>query len=170
MPWKPLTQPDAVALLAASTDRPMDKPAGRPGRWWPWGGSALREPSTAEVYEGRLPKAQTEPVGSKPAGVNFLDIRESGSRWRSTSPGTARLVATTAPSSTAGEASTPLFLPWCKECQQPPICPAVPLGGAEYLARHHDAIVHNGRWTCEATPAAEVARLVAALPDGGGVR
>jgi hypothetical protein len=133
-------------------------------------GSALREPSPVEVYEGRLPEqARREPVRRKPVGVNFLDGRECVSRWRPMSSGTARLVVPASPSSPSGSPSAAPagWVPWCGECQQPPVGGPWTLQGAEYLARQHDIVWHGGAWTAQAMPAGEVTALVAALPNGG---
>jgi hypothetical protein len=137
-------------------------------------GSALREPSSGEVYEGRLPgHVRPEAVRREPAGVNFLDSAETVKRWRSTSPGTARLVVPTPPSSpsdppSGSTAGSPVagWAPWCPECQVPPLH-QWSLGNTEYLARQHDIVWHGGAWTCQALPAGEVAELVSALPGGG---
>jgi hypothetical protein len=106
------------------------------------GGSALAEPLSQEVYEGRL----TRPAA---AGVNFLDVREAAP---------ARVYEA------ADEAPVQAWVPWCDDCRLEPMA-AYTQGGAEYLARQHDAVHHGGAWTANAVPAAEVARLAA-----GGAR
>jgi hypothetical protein len=116
----------------------------------PFGGSALREPSASEVYEGRLPLARPEPV----VGADLL----SGG-------GASPQAWLVRPSSVVHATSVVReWAPWCQQCQLPPMG-AFTQGGAEYLANKHDAIFHGGAWTAEALPAAEVARLAA-----GGAR
>ena len=135
-------------------------------RRWPWGGSALPEPSAAQVYEDRLP-APVEPIRREPvrrepvAGANLLKGKGAApTSWLARS--SSALHAT--PS--AGSAAVREWAPWCKECQAPPI-DVFTQGNAEYLANKHDALFHGGSWTCEALPATQVAALVAALPNGG---
>lgn len=107
------------------------------------GGSALAEPTSSEVYEGRL----TRPAAT---GVNFLDAAEAAP---------ARVYEPVA------EAPVQAWVPWCDECRLEPVSGPWTLGGAEYLANKHDAVHHGGAWTADAVPAAEVARLAA-----GGAR
>jgi hypothetical protein len=110
-------------------------------------GSALPEPTADEVYEGRL-------VPSPRDEENFL-ARRLG-----------------APVRVLHSSDAPLpqqeWAPWCKECQEThPSGATTDLETAAQLARSHDIDRHDGWWTAEALPAAEVAALVAALPNGG---
>jgi hypothetical protein len=121
----------------------------------PFGGSALREPSTAEVYEGRLPQPRVEPVRREP--VVGADLLSGG--------GASPQAWLARPSSVVHATSAVReWAPWCQRCRLEPLG-SFTQGGAEYLANKHDAIFHGGAWTAEALPAAEVARLAA-----GGAR
>jgi hypothetical protein len=114
------------------------------------GGSALREPSASEVYEGRLPVVQGGSLLDRPLGV-------AKGRWL---PAGLRDDLRAGPAgSVAGS-----WVPWCGECRLPAVA-AYTLGGAEYLARQHDIVHHHGAWTAQARPAAEVGPLAA-----GGAR
>jgi hypothetical protein len=77
--------------------------------------------------------------------VNFLDVTEAAP---------ARVYEP------ADEAPVQAWVPWCGECRLEPMV-ACTQGGAEYLARQHDAVHHGGAWTAEALPAAEVGPLAA---------
>jgi len=128
-----------------------------------WGGSALPEPSQIEVYEGRLPEqGRWEPARREPVvGANLLDGRGAEPRaWLARSSSAVHATTSTRASAVRE------WAPWCQECQAPPI-DVFTQGNAEYLARQHDIVFHGGSWTCEALPAAEVARRAAAL---GGAR
>ena len=110
-------------------------------------GSALPEPTADEVYEGRL-------VPSPRAGEDLL-ARHLG-----------------APVRILHLSDDPLpqeeWAPWCKECQEThPSGVTTDLETAAQLARSHDIDRHDGWWTADALPAAEVAALVASLPNGG---
>lgn len=125
-----------------------------------WGGSALREPSQGEVYEGRLPVlGRPEPVRREPVvGANLLDGRGAEPRAWLARP--SNVVHATRASGSRE------WAPWCGECQVPPVG-VFTQGNAEYLARQHDVVFHDGSWTCKALPAADVARRAAAV---GGAR
>jgi hypothetical protein len=121
----------------------------------PFGGSALREPSSGEVYEGRLPQARVEPARREPVvGANLLDGRGAAPQaWLARSSSVAHVTTWAAGSSAMRE-----WAPWCEQCQLPPMG-SFSQGNAECLANKHDAVFHGGAWTAEALPAAEVARL-----------
>ena len=106
-------------------------------------GSALREPSQIEVYEGRLPSQV--PAQAPVSGANLLD-RGLGQ--------------------VKGRPAPVKYAPWCVECRLEPVGGPWTLQGAEYLARQHDALWHGAAWTAQALPADEVVRLAA----GGGSR
>lgn len=111
-------------------------------------GSALREPTAGDVYEGRLPEPKA-PVRREPVvGADLLGGKGAAPQ------------AWLARSSSALHATAREWAPWCEQCQAPPI-DVFTQGNAEYLARQHDIVFHHGSWTCEALPAAEVAQLVA---------
>ena len=53
------------------------------------------------------------------------------------------------------------WAPWCEQCRLEPVDGPWTQGGAEQLARIHDAVHHGGAWTAQARPVVEVARLAA---------
>src|SRR5262245_23876958 len=89
------------------------------GRRWPWGSSALREPSASEVYEGRLPeRARVEPVRREPVvGANLLDGRGAAPQAWLARPSSV----VNATRSSTWSSTTRKYAPWCKECQLPPV-------------------------------------------------
>jgi hypothetical protein len=109
------------------------------------GGSVLPEPSSQEVYEGRLRAAPAV------VGVNFLDVP---------------LAAPVRAYEPVAAAPVQAWAPWCEQCRLEPVA-AYTLGGAEYLARIHDALEHGGGSTARAVPAGAA---LAAGPVAGGAR
>jgi hypothetical protein len=132
---------------------------------WPWRGSALREPSAAEVYEGQLQQpVSTDRTGA--VGVNFLDAAESRVQWQRTSYRTAqRSVAAVTAEIPAAEDSR--WVPWCPQCPNLPAIDPTTLGTAEYLSRQHDIVLHDGAWTARAWPATDLDRRASAHTTGG---